>query len=402
MSPELRALTLTERVPLVCRLAPADVAFLLARHRRHVEVLPTGRAGRYRLTAAGHVGVVAAPTCRLVLQPKIPLRNVLYLLGPDVPPPGAPDAAAPVSGDEVLDFLAGQFAGLLAGLAAAGLHRGYAERAEQGPFLLGRLDVPAQLREGPGRKDQLHCRHDEFTADVACNQVPRAVAERLLASPLVGEAARAALRRALPALDGVTPVALTAEAVERAAPDRAPPGYRPLLELCRLLAEGLGPGGTAGPAAAPGFLLDMERVFERHVTRGVAEAFAGRAGWSVSVQPAHAVSRPAPGQPDVHMRPDVTVDREGGPVLVVDAKWKRLPRAALVTADLYQVLAYCTALGVGRAVLVYAGRCQRVWDYAFGRSPVRVTVRALPVAGSRAACARALRRLGQALRAAVR
>ena len=60
-------------------------------------------------------------------------------------------------------------------------------------------------------------------------------------------------------------------------------------------------------------------------------------------------------RPALEMRPDVTVYRDGRPTLVVDAKWKR-PAGAPSPADLYQMLAYCTALGVGRAVLVYPGR----------------------------------------------
>src|SRR5205823_5931867 len=152
-----------------------------------------------------------------------------------------------------------------------------------------------------------------------------------------------------------------------------------------------------GPAPAPAFLLDLERVFERHVTRGVVEAFAD-GDPTVSVQPAHVVNAPAPGQPDIPMRPDVTIDRAGRPVLVLDAKWKRLPRTTLVTPDVYQVLAYCGALGVARAVLVYPGRGRRVWDYEFPHGDVRLTVRTLDVAGTPQACARALRALGRELK----
>jgi 5-methylcytosine-specific restriction enzyme subunit McrC len=401
MDAPARTLTLTERVAAVCRLTAADVDFLLAHHRAHLDLVPAGRRHRYRLTPAGVVGVIVAPACRLVLLPKIPLRNVFFLLDPDVPAPPEADVVTPVAGTEVLAFLAGQLAQRLSERAAAGLHRAYAERADQGPYLLGRLDLPAQLREGPGRKDQLHYSHDDFSADVPCNQVPRAVGELLLASPLLGEEVRAGLRRALAGFDTVRSVPLTPPLLEAGAPERWPAEYRSLLELCRLLAEGLAPGSATGATPAPAFLLDMERVFERYLTRGVLAAFAA-GPQAVSVQQAHVVNEPVAGQPDVHVRPDVTIDRQGRPVLVVDAKWKRLPRAAVVTADLYQVLAYCTALGVGRAVLVYPGRRERVWDYTFVHGDVRVTLRTLNVAGSRERCTRALRRLGRELRRAAR
>jgi 5-methylcytosine-specific restriction enzyme subunit McrC len=288
----------------------------------------------------------------------------------------------------------------LAEQAAAGLHRAYRERTEQGPYLHGTLDLPAQLREDPGRKDRLHGRFDDLTTDLPCNQLPRAVAERLLASPLLPETVRAALRQTMPAFDGVEAVPLTADLC--AAVERAPEGYRPLLDLCRLLADGLAPGENAGPTPAPAFLLDLERVFERYVTRGVVEAFAGRSAYRVSVQPSHRITPAVAGQPEITVRPDVTIDGDEGPPVIIDAKWKRLPKAGPVTADLYQMLAYCTALGVRRAVLVYAGRRDRAWVYPLSRAPVVIEVRTLRVVGGPEECRRSLRRLSRALRHAVR
>lgn len=384
-----RTLALTERTGRVCRLAPADVAFLLAHHRSHLELAPAGPRHRYRVTPAGHVGVIVAPRCRLVIHPKIPLANVFYLLDPLAPATAAADAVTAVAGNEMIAFLAGRLAQLLTERAAAGLHRGYVENEAEGPFLHGRLDVAAQLREAVARKDRLHSRHDDFTAGVPCNQVPRATAERLLASPLLPEGVRDMLRRGLQGFAGVRSLV-----PEPLALGRVPPGYQPLLDLCRLLLEGLQPGEQAGPTPAPAFLFDMERIFEHYVTRGLAAALPDG---TVSIQATHTVNRPVAGQPDVTMRPDLTVDRDGRPVVVVDAKWKRLPGAAGVTDDLYQVLAYCTALGATRAVLVYPGRRARRWDYSFEQTPIRVTLHALQVVGTPEACTRSLRRLARML-----
>ncbi len=112
--PEPRSLVLTERVPHIARLTPPDVAFLLDNHRAHIEVLPTGRRDRYRLVALGCAGVLVAPTCRLVIRPKVPLANVFDMLDPLAPVPAAEDAVEPRRGTEVLDFIAGQFACRLA------------------------------------------------------------------------------------------------------------------------------------------------------------------------------------------------------------------------------------------------------------------------------------------------
>lgn len=394
----LRTLTLTERVPAECRLAPGDVAFLLAEHRTHLELLPTGRRDRYRLRPFGVVGVLVAPTCRLVIRPKIPLRSLFHLLDPTAAWPGAVDQSTPAPANDLLGFLAGQLACCLAERVAAGLHRAYAERSERAAFLHGRLDVAAQMREPPGRKDRLHCRYEDFTPDVPCNQLVKATAERLMRSSLLEENVRAGLTQALHGFEAVSSVPLDVTAFDAALPAGVNEAYQPLFELCRLLAEGLGPTEAAGSTTCPAFLLPMERLFERYVTRGVQEAFAGRERYRVAVQPLLLANRPLPGQPNVEMRPDVLVYRDGNPALAVDAKWKRAPRTALIPTDLYQVLAYCTALGVPRAALVYPGPSDRTWTYELVNGPVRVTIHRLRVTADEAGCQRSLLRLGVRLR----
>jgi hypothetical protein len=70
---ELRTLVLTERRATICRLTRQDVDFLLGAHRAHVELVPAGRRGYYRLTPKGHVGTLVCPTSRLLIRPKIPI-----------------------------------------------------------------------------------------------------------------------------------------------------------------------------------------------------------------------------------------------------------------------------------------------------------------------------------------
>ncbi len=392
-----RTLILTERVPHLARLAPSDVAFLLEHHRGHVEVLPTGRHDRFRLTALGCAGILVAPACRFVIRPKIPLVNVFAMLDPLAAVPAAMDAITPRTGTEALEFLAGQLAQRMAERVTAGLYRAYRERCEQGTVLHGQFDLPAQLREAPGRKDQLHSQYDELSADVPCNQAVKTTAEYLLASPLLGAEVCAALRSALAGFVGVSSIPLSARLWETIAAERLLAEYRSLLDLCRLLADSLMPADATGPTLAPSFLLDMERVFERHVTRGVVEGFADSRNHTVGVQVTHTINQPVAEQPDLTMRPDLTIDRDGRTLLVVDAKWKRFPGNA-ETADLYQMLAYGTALGAEGVVLVYPGKKWRTWEYRFRHTPLSLTMCTLRVGGSREACLRSVRRLSRALK----
>ncbi len=384
---------LTERVARDCRLSADDVAFLLEAHRAHVEVAPTGRRGSYRLTPKGHVGTIVAPRCRLVIAPKVPLRNLLYLLDPDHSPPDEADDSSVTGADGALDFLAGLLARLLAERAAAGLHRGYAERSDRLPFLHGSLDVAEQLRATDARKDRLACRYDEFTADLPCNQVPRTIGERVLRCPLLGRPIRAVLEQALQAFAAVRPISLGPDAFAAAEPDRQTAAYRPLIDLCRLLAQGFPSGLDGRSLDCPAFLLNMERVFERYVTGAVVRRFATHPGVEVRTQVLYDASR---GQ-KLPLRPDVTVERGGRPMLVIDAKWKVGTASGPAPADLYQVLAYCTGLGVRHAILVYPGRRNSRRQYRLRHAPVCVEVCRLRVTGSIEACRRSLEKLGGVL-----
>jgi 5-methylcytosine-specific restriction enzyme subunit McrC len=397
MTTARHTLHLVERTPRVVRLGRSDVDHLLAHHRGRFELSPTGDRGRYRLTALGYVGVVLTLGRRFVIRPKLPVRNLFHLIDPDADVPIVEDRSSAETGRDLLDLLAGQLARLLSERAGAGLLRSYRERDEALPFLQGRLDVAAQLREPAHARDRFHCRHDEFGVDVLCNQLPKATAEALLRSPLLGESPRAALVQVLRAFGEVSAAPLSAEAFAAALADPRAADYRPLLHLCRLLAGGLQSGDSVGPDACPGFLIDMERLFEDYLTRGLLGHLAGRPGLAVEVQPLTTVHPPGPALPPLQMRPDIVVRRAGRPAVIVDAKWKRLTGSPLVTSDVYQVIAYGTALGARRVVLVYPGRRDRRWVYPLSESEMRVEVRMLRVIGGRAQLADSLRRLARSV-----
>lgn len=396
---ELRTHVLTERVPCVCRLSRADVAFLRVEHRNHLGVVPVNGRGRYQLTSRGRVGTIVGPNTRLVIRPKIPPANLFYLLDPTAPLPLAEDHATTMPGADALDFLAGRLSHLLRERVAAGLHRSYVERSQQGPFLQGRIDVPAQLRGATGRKDQLHSCFEEYTADIPCNQIPKATTERILRSPLLGESVRRILQPMLSAFATVSAVPLELDRFAAAGLDRLTENYRPLLDLCRLLAELLAPGDAAGSTPYPAFLLDMERVFERYLTSCAEQYFDNAEGanrYRVQVQPLIQASQPQSDQPALVVRPDLILDRDNHPEVVIDAKWKALS-SPLVRSDVYQMLAYCTILGGNRAVLIYPGRRNRSWRYRLAESPIQLQVRKLRVTGTRESLSKSTRRLFQSL-----
>jgi 5-methylcytosine-specific restriction enzyme subunit McrC len=359
-----RTLSLSERGRRLVRLDPLDVAFLRTLPRRWLRLERVGSRGRYLLTVGGIAGTLDAPTCRLTIAPKVPLSTLWLLLDAETPPATTPTPTGPDVADAILDTLAGGFLFHLARLVTRGLHRGYREEPLAAPLLQGRLDLPTQLRHGPGRPEVLHQVHDAFTADIPCNQLQRSALDALLALPRLSLADRTEAERLSRSLADVSPLPPGAWM----APHATPPDYAPALDAARLLLAGLAPAPGIGHGVV--FVVEMERLFERWLLR----ALEGAAPPGVVVEPqARRVLRGAEG-PSLVVQPDALVFHDGTPVRVIDAKWKRPPRSRAHRSDLYQVLAYAETLAVPEAILVYPGRRTRRVDYPLTRRGTQVRV----------------------------
>ena len=106
----------------------------------------------------------------------------------------------------------------------------------------------------------------------------------------------------------------------------------------------------AGPVAVNGFLLDMPLLFEEFVTVALREALESAYGGRVVAQPRYYLDLAG----RVPLRPDIVWRVHDSVIAVIDAKYKAEKPSGYPNADLYQLLAYCTVLGLRTGHLVYA------------------------------------------------
>lgn len=104
-----------------------------------------------------------------------------------------------------------------------------------------------------------------------------------------------------------------------------------------------------GAVEVNGFIIDMAKVFEDFVTAALTESLE-RIDGRVSAQDPQTFDLGG----TVKMNPDLVWYRGGEALAVIDAKYKSEKVAGYPNADLYQMLAYCTALGLPVGHLVYA------------------------------------------------
>jgi 5-methylcytosine-specific restriction enzyme subunit McrC len=124
-----------------------------------------------------------------------------------------------------------------------------------------------------------------------------------------------------------------------------------------------------------GFLLDMNDLFEKYISQAFLE---NHGQFEVKDQRRGLLFE----ERDVPIRPDLTILLNGRPVAVVDAKYKRTHEEEFKNFDVYQMIAYSTALGVDSAFLIYPeeDESDSAWQGRVRRSPIRVSVHTVNLA----------------------
>lgn len=312
-----------------------------------------GADGLYYLRPCERVGVLGVPGLDVVVRPKLGIPRVLFLLRYALDLPELLNDQVGEGQADLLEAVALLFDAALRRAFRRGVLQGYRVEEDGLLTLRGRLRVGEQIRAHQGRFPPVEVRFDEFGEDVLENRILKAALQRLSRMRLRHPGLRRSLRRHLGRLEHVRRVEFGARGVPEPPSNRLNRHYAPALSLARTVLEGSGPDMTAGDLEVPGFLVDMNRLFETFLARGLREEL----GLDVLRFPQGG------GRVPIHLdrgrrlllKPDLSWWHEGRCVWVGDAKYKALgPGEAPRPGDAYQMLAYLVALDLPRGTLVYA------------------------------------------------
>lgn len=348
---------LVEHAPAVGVAMPDDMGRALAA-LRVVDAAPDPYSpGRWSLRAGSKVGAVTLTvpghddplTVRIV--PKVPIVRLFFLLGYSLDPTGAWRGGEVEVAEhrDLLPALAHAVERQVDRALRQGLLQGYRVTEETSMVVRGRIREAEQIRRRFGATLPVEVTYDEFTTDIAENRILRAAVERLLRLPGVPREVRRRLLHQRARLADAT-VLVRGHPLPEWRPSRLNARYHHALHLARAVLEGASPEHGPGGLRMEGFLFDMNRLFEDFVTVALRDALRD-SGHTARFQDSHHLDEAAA----IRMRPDfVLYGPDGTPCAVADAKYKAEKRGGYPDADLYQMLAYCTALGLSAGHLVYA------------------------------------------------
>lgn len=315
--------------------------------------------GLWELRARGSVGAAtlhgqSGVRIDLRVTPKVGIDRLLFLMGYAVDAKGWRNDWIDLP--EVADLPAAAAEALVRLTDAAlrsGLLQGYVSLDEAGTTVRGRIRHIDQMRRHFGQMIPVEVTFDEFTTDISENRIIKAALRRLLRINTIHPSTRTRLLRTLHRFAEVSDL-VGGRSLPEWSPNRLNARYVPALRMAEIVLAGSSFDLDRGLVRASGFMVSMPTVFEDFVTRAIGAAIARRFGGRMQLQDKR-WRLDVDGQ--VRLRPDLVwypQRRSGVPGVVVDAKYKAAKLDGFPNPDVYQMLAYCTSLGLRQGHLIYA------------------------------------------------
>lgn len=313
--------------------------------------------GQWRLIPSGKVGALRVGDLQVQVTPKekVGLTRLLFLLGYAADPGFRPEDVAGVEDADLWPALAESLARLAERATGHGVLQGYLTVEDSLRTVRGRIRMSDQISRHPGLMLPIEVTFDDFTVDIPENQILRTAIRRMLAVPRLSDAVRSRLAHLDGRLAEVT-VLRAGQEVPKWRRSRLNEHYAAALRLAEIVLSNGSAEAGSGDVTVAAFVVDMAKVFEDFVGTALIESLRRYPGTTRLQYPSHLDQRAAGESAAIPMKVDIVHSVTRVPRLIFDAKYKAAGSGdRYPNADHYQMLAYCTALSVPTAWLVYAG-----------------------------------------------
>lgn len=358
-------LTLTEGAPPQLIRLDRTVADAL-RGSEVASVEYTDSSHEWLVSAAGKIGVVRVGDVQVTVKPKVDIDRLVFMMGYARNPSYWRDDRVQLDPEvDLPEALAEAFRRLATRALEQGLLKGYRSIEDTTSVMRGRIREADQIKRRFGRLIPLEVRYDDFTVDIAENQILLAATHRLLRMPGLNRRTRHGLQRLRLQLADVTLLPVGLRPSWRAS--RLNARYVSALRVAEMILDGRSFEQRVGELTVTGFLFSMATIFEDFVCVALREQMKPYGGSSTLQYRTHLDVAET-----VRIRPDFVWKRDRVPQVVADAKYKAEKPTGFPQADLYQLLAYCTVLGLPEGHLVYAKGEEQARLVEVAGSPVRI------------------------------
>lgn len=348
---EAGVIRLKEHEPcLTYRLSKANIDVLSAHFGKYLAVNPTWEPGVCELKARQYVGTIVLDEIRIVIEPKVPLDNLFYMLTFAYDLPQFRQKEAPLSkSEDLFEFVVTIFVKQVERLVRSGLYKSYIDLEGNQKYLRGRLMVAGQLQQNIVRADRFYQQTNEYTANVLENRILLYTLHLLSRVDYKDSHLKNQTRRAGSAFQDVELTSILPAACDGVLYTRLNGRYRSSIHLAKLLLQHLSIEGHTGETPFAAYMLDMNQVFELFLARYLEQYFSDHPHLEVRIQDDIWL--------DIEQTekgiPDIVLYRDGKPVGLLDTKYKKFKEKPS-PEDRNQMLVYCHTLALNKGLLIYA------------------------------------------------
>ena len=337
-----------------------------------------GSTGEYTLTPGSRVGAFETASCSVYIAPKISIRQLISLLCYTIGQVRFQENEFGFPEDSALpDALALALAYAARRCFSNGLLHGYRTEEEALHTVRGRIRFDDQVRRRRGILPPVEVRYEDFTDDILANRLVKAATMRLRGMSLLSSEASRQLAWIAGMLHGVAHVEFPRYAVPNLSFDRLNEHYRNVVTLAQLILRHEMFEAGRGTVRASGFLVDMAGFFQEFVTVALRHSLRILRFEEFGESEIKTLDKNG----SIKLRPDLTWWEGDKCQFVGDVKYKRTD-GGVPNADLYQLLAYVTALDLSGGLLVYAKGESDIGTHVIRHSNKQLIVTALDLSVS--------------------
>ena len=331
--------------------------------------------GRYRVTPSHHVGSLALPKTDVLIQPKVSIPRLFFLLGYAKRMRFHDDAVSLGESPDVTETIVRAFLEQSRVALRRGPLHAYRSVDDALTTVRGRVRMLDQARRRFALPLPVEVTFDEFTADIAENRLLKAALRRSERTRMRDSSLRPRIRETLAALEGVSDVALDRRELAPVRITRLNRHYESAMGLARVLLASATADLVHGSVRVPTFLVDMDKVFEDFVFRALGDALTLRRGtWKQGRKTTLDVAG------RITIKPDLSIWVGKRCSFVGDVKYKVTELGE--HADFYQALSYARSTGLSAALLLYASASRPSERHVVRNDGTVIEVRYVDLEGS--------------------
>lgn len=300
-------------------------------------------ATKYKVVVNDAIGAIGLGDIQLVVQPKIPLNHLVYLLDQAGRLPRGSSERSHIHSDEAfVDLIVRWFIGATEHLLRLGLDRDYEHTIDNLSYAKGRIHALPTLRSILAGRPVIRCEFDTFSLDTSLNRVLRAAVLRVLSIPDLEDDLRRRARSVCQRLDGAGSLR---GLDQRVLPDARTRHYRDAHQLALMILSASGIGLREGPASLWTFLFRTPESVEEGVRASLKRQLSPT--WDVAKK-----GRRLVGSKNRLLQPDLVFNTNAA---VGDVKYRTTFDGEISRSHLNQVTTFATGYGAKKAVVIAFG-----------------------------------------------